>query len=345
MIDPIPKEFASSVEIVMDPKSRGRRLRSCGWVFALLACIGFALPASAAPPLGVVPSYCHPTNAGYRCIVGPFDVKSNERVEIMTGVAAPSEAGYMTSGRARLVDGAGENVGRHEVHLHHAVWLNPYERDMTCESYDDGFPAYERFFATGKELTRFDLPEGFGYHWDPQVSQSHTQSAPWWALVAHLDGMHGASDVYIRFDLGFVPEDDAGELIEVRPAWFDVRNCDSDPVYTVRKGSGRAGVHVERWAYEMKQPGRFVFFAGHLHDGGIKISLRNSTSGEQVTTSRATYGLEGEPWYLTSMSSWADRDGISVEAGDRLVLESVYDSSRTWPDVMGIMVGAFVPKE
>lgn len=39
--------------------------------------------------------------------MGPFEVEADEMLEIMTGVAAPSEAGYMTWGKAKLIPPSG----------------------------------------------------------------------------------------------------------------------------------------------------------------------------------------------------------------------------------------------
>jgi hypothetical protein len=320
------------------------RIRGVAVMAVLLA--GASSPAiSAVPTPGVVPSYCVRTPAGYRCTIGPFDVQPGERLEMMTGVAAPSAAGYITSARARLVNSSGRPVGHHLVHLHHAVWLNPHERDMTCDSYDDGrFPAYERFFATGKELTKLEMPRGYGYRWDPGIAQPYTQSAPWWWLVVHLDGMHGSSDVSIELDLGFVPDAEAKDMVSIKPVWLDVRNCNSEPVYDVRRGSGKGGVDKERWTFKMPTAGRFVFLAGHLHDGGLRTRLENRTTGRHLYTSRALYGIEDEPWYLTAMTTWSSRRGLAVGRGDVLRLTAAYDSSRSWRDVMGIMVGGLAPR-
>lgn len=321
------------------------RTRPVAIILAAILVVLLAAQGGATPLPGAVPSRCVRTDGGYRCVIGPFDVDAGEKIEMMTGVAAPSEAGYLTSGRAKIVDGSGRPLGHDLVHLHHAVWLNPYEEDMTCDSYDDGtFPGYERFFATGQEATKVDLPGGYGYLWDPQVSQPVTESAPWWAFVVHLDGMEGASDAYIEMDMGFVPEADAEGMTNVEMAWFDVRNCSSEPVFDVRKGGGRNGIHKERWTYEMPRGGRFVFVGGHLHDGGLRISLDNVTTGRHVYTSNATYGSHHEPWHLTKMSSWSGVPGIEVAAGDKLRLTAVYDSTRAWKDVMGIMGAAFVPE-
>ncbi|HWC14971.1 MAG TPA: hypothetical protein VG929_10310 [Actinomycetota bacterium] len=311
----------------------------------LTAALSLPAPVAATPPPGAVPSYCVRTVAGYRCTIGPFDVGAGETVEMMTGVAAPSEAGYMTSAHAKLVDGSGRALEHHLVHMHHAVWLNPYEEDMTCDSYDGGaFPGYERFFATGNELTKVDLPTGYGYFWDPQVSQSYTQSAPWWGFTVHLDGMHGASEAYIQLDMGFVAETEAKAMRNIEPAWFDVRNCSSEPVYDVAKGSGRNGVHREHWTYKMRSSGRFVFLAGHLHDGGLRTSLKNLTTGRHIYTSTATYASADDRRHLTKMSSWSGLPGIAVSEGDKLRLTAVYDSTQSIEGAMGIMVGAFVPR-
>ncbi|MDQ4145710.1 MAG: hypothetical protein M3198_18585 [Actinomycetota bacterium] len=306
----------------------------------MATALGPLAPSSATPPPGIVPSRCVERASGYRCTIGPFDIAAGEREEIMTGVAAPSRAGYITSATPRLLDGEGRRVAHHMVHLHHAAWLNPYEDDLTCDSYDGGLPAHERFFAAGKELTEVTLPKGYGYLWDPQISQPYTESSPWWTFVAHLDGMHGSSEVYVELDLGFVPKSRGDHIQRIRPVWLDVRNCSSEPAYTVRKGSGRRGVHRESWSYRMPVGGRFVLLGGHLHDGGLKLSL--SAAGRHLFTSRAVYGKRSHPWFLTRMTSGTWSPGLRVKKDERVTLTSSYDSSRTRRGVMGIMLGALV---
>lgn len=298
----------------------------------------------AALPGGQSPTWCEKTERGYRCMYGPVVVGADEEVQIMAGSAAPSEAGYITSARATLVDAAGDPIAHHMVHLHHAVWLNPTERDLTCDDYEGVFPNYERFFATGKERTRFRLPDGYGYFWSNQVPQPYTQSSPYWVLIAHLDGMHGSNDTFIQLNLDFTPAE-RGELTDIRPVWLDVRNCSSDPVFTVHRGSGRNGRFTERWSYQMPVGGRFVFMGGHLHDGGLRLGLRNASDEQSIFTSRALYERPREPWYLTKMTSVVTAEGIAIDAGDRVTLAAVYDSTKRWEDVMGIMVGALVVRD
>ncbi len=275
-------------------------------------------------------------------MAGPISVPPGERVELLSGVAAPPEAGYVTSARATLVDADGQQVHHHAVHLHHAVWLNPHQDDLTCDTYEDTAPNFERFFATGSERTEVVVPDGYGYHWVSPAPQARTD-VPDWVLVAMLDGMAGHAEAFIQLDLGYVAEVDADGIVPVRPVWLDVRNCSAHPVFTVEAGSGEGGLHEEVWTYEMPIGGRFVFAGGHLHDGGLQLRLDNATAGTQLFTSEAIHSVPGQPWPLTAMTTFADPDGVPVASGDVLRLTAVYDSSRTWQDVMGIMVAMLAP--
>ena len=283
---------------------------------------------------------CTPTTLGYRCFHGPVDVPTGEMVQLNEFVAAPSEAGYITSLRATLVDATGDRIAHHMVHLHHAVWINPNETDSTCGSFG-GLPNWDRFFASGKERTRVEMPEGYGYFWDNQPNSFTDEPA--WLLTAHLDGMHGQDNVFVRLDLGFTPAAEASGYTEIDPTWLDVENCSTNPVFDVAKGSGRRGIYKKRWTYTMHDSGTFVGLGGHLHDGGLRLVLRNLTTGTHMFTSDAIYGLEREPWYLTKMTAFSGVPGLPVSQGDELELVAVYDSTHRWRDAMGIMVGAFVP--
>ena len=295
---------------------------------------GVSVAHSGAPQEG-----CLATEAGYTCFHGPLDVPTGEMVEVNDAFAPPPAPGFITWMRATLVDADGNPIGHHMVHLHHAVWLNPNKPDSTCGSFG-GLPNWDRFFATGKERTKMVMPEGFGYFWDNQPN-SFSDNA-FWALSAHLDGMHGAEDVFIRLKTGFVPIEEAQGITDIDPYWFDVVNCSVNPVFDVAKGSGSGGIYKKEWTYQMDASGEFIAFGGHLHDGGLRLALKNLTTDAPVFTSHAIYGREREPWYLTKMTSYSGA-GVPVAAGDELRLTAVYDSTHRWRDAMGIMVGAFVP--
>lgn len=315
-----------------------RRLVHLALAAGLLGVCLVVAPAGAAPT-----SSCERTETGYTCLYGPVNVPSGKMVQINTSISPPGEPGYITSARATLVDGEGRRIAHHMVHLHHAVWLNPARKDMTCESFGSTIPDFDRFFASGKERTRMVMPEGYGYHWDH--SAAYRQPEPWWALTAHLDGMHGQADTYIRLNLGFIPEAEAEAdgMIDVTPVWLDVENCSLNPVFDVPKGDNPNGPFRKSWTYQMPQGGNFVSMGGHLHDGGRKLVLRNKTTASEIFTSVATYGMRREPWYLTAMSGFSEAPGRPVAANDRLKLTAVYDDTHNWRNAMGIMVGYLAP--
>ena len=307
----------------------------------------FALVASLAPGPQATPasdgptSWCETTAEGYSCTVGPIAVEEGRPTEVIAAVEAPDEPGYLTSFTPALVDVSGEPIDPHAVHLHHAVWLNPQRHDLACKAFDGFLPNPDRFFGAGKELTQVDLPEGFGYRWRPDPEAGARGSV--WGFTALLDGMHGSQQAFVRLDLGFTPAAQAASLTAFRPLWLDVRNCDTNPVFTVAEGSGNGNVYRTSSRLRAPRGGRFVAMSGHLHDGGLRLDLDNLTRDRPIFTSRASYDMAGMPWFLTGMSSFTDPSGPRIRAGDVLRLTAVYDSTRTRHDAMGIMVGALVP--
>lgn len=285
---------------------------------------------------------CTATGSGYRCLYGPFPVDYGMNTyQSGSGLPAvfvrgPADTGFITSARAAVVNANDKVIAHHAIHLHHAVWLNAAREDVTCP----GFPA-DRFFATGKERTPLKLPVGYGYHWD----QSAGDYPGVWAMNVHLDGMHKgySRDVWLRLNMDFTPGA-VDAMTDISPLWLDVDNC-SDSEYDVTKAQDEEGRwrSTRVWRYTMPASGRFVQLAGHLHDGGVALKLLNITTGERVFTSRALYEDEGDPGYLTKMTSFSSDPGIAVSEGDVLELRSTYKSRKTRLGVMGIMLSAFVP--
>ena len=303
---------------------------------AILAVAG--IPTSAAAST-VVERGCHETPLGYTCFYGPFEVGPSgwEKTKM---VPAPNEAGYITYARGTLVDRHNEPLSRHMVHLHHAVWLNPVANDLTWPEIP------ERFFATGKERTAMDLPAGYGYYW----SNGTNPGWPYygkrgWGMTAHLMGMHGMTHkgVFIRLRLGF--EGSSAALTPTRALWLDVNGSQTfDPTFDVAKGSGDNGRFKISDTLDAPVSGELIGAAGHLHDGGIRLTLRNATQNEHIFTSRALYE-DDQRWFLTGMESWYDEQGVSIVEGDDLEVTAVYDDTHNWDDAMGIMLGAFVEAE
>ncbi|MGH2753803.1 MAG: hypothetical protein ACRDLB_05160 [Actinomycetota bacterium] len=308
-----------------------------------LAILPLPAPASGGPQGASLTEGCKEKSWGYRCFYGPYDATydPDEEHNEYGLIPAPPEAGYITSMHATLVDEEGDHVGRHEAHLHHVVFANPNRSNLMCP----GFPA-DTFFASGKERTKMQLPDGYGYFWDAGSPPGYPGYPPTWGIVHHVMTMHEghSTEVFVRLDLGFDAVDE-GSLIDVTPVWLDVMGCAGDPVFDVRKGSGTKGVYERSLEMTVPAGGRFVALGGHLHDGGLKLRLDDMTSGEKLWVSRATYGPANRGWDLRRMSSFSGIPGSEVAEGDRVKLTAYYDSTHRWKKVMGIMVGALAPSE
>ncbi|MFP5297368.1 MAG: hypothetical protein ACLGHL_00060 [Actinomycetota bacterium] len=314
--------------------------RACIALLLISAFLAVGPSGAGAPSASAeVTQGCREREWGYRCFYGPF-VVTPDTDQAFDFVPTPPEPGYITSMYATLVEPDGDRVPRHAAHLHHVLWGNPNRQDLTCTT--PPFDRFDRFFATGKERTRIELPDGYGYYWDALPPPGYPDVPPTWVMAHHIMGMHEGleQEVFVRFDIGFTPESEAS-LTDIVPLWLDVDNC-GDSEYDVARGSGTDGIHEQTWDYTMPIGGELIALGGHLHDGGIKLRLDNLTKDRKMFVSRAVY--RDEPgWDLRRMTSWAGVPGRHVDAGDELLLRSFYDDSRNRRGAMGIMIGALVP--
>lgn len=273
-------------------------------------------------------SDCTPTRRGFRCVYGPVTVGPGAN-QINATVASPTVPGYITVARAGLVDESGDPVPGHAVHIHHAGWWRSDRSQPICGGRRD------LVYITGKERTRMEYPNGYGYYWPG------TESG--FALHAMLDNMHDMEmTVYLRLNLHYTAADE-GSLASVRNNWLTATGCGSHDEFDVVKGDGKNGRVRRAATYEMPVSGRFVWGTGHMHDGGIKMIFKNVTRGVRIFTSKALYEDRHDPWYLTGTTTYSAAPGIRANAGDRLRVIVVYDSTRTWRDVMGNLRASFVP--
>jgi hypothetical protein len=211
--------------------------------------------------------------------------------------------------------------------LHHAVLFSAGRPDATCGP-DQPFPGKlgQRFFASGNERTPGLFPPGFGYYVDGGN----------WSGIFHVMN-HGAEpkSVFFRVKVRWSPAS-AGGIRPLTPIWLDMNNCRTSE-YSVP-----AGQSSSHWTWTSNLTGRILSTAGHVHDGGVRTTLTNQTTGEHICTSWAGWGTKAAfQGSIESMSgcTW-DRVG-TVKKGEVLDLESVYNSSKPVPDAMGIMM-AFI---
>jgi hypothetical protein len=211
--------------------------------------------------------------------------------------------------------------------LHHAVLFEAGRQDPTCGP-DQPFPGKLglRFFASGNERTGGSFPPGFGYY----VDRGN------WSGIFHVMN-HSAEPKTVFFQVRMRwSEAAAGGVKPLTPIWLDMNNCRTSE-YAVP-----AGPHSSHWTWTSNLTGRILSTAGHVHDGGVRTTLSNQTTGQHICTSWAGWGKKAAyQGSIESMSgcTW-DRVG-TVQKGEVLDLESVYDSAQPVQDAMGIMM-AFV---
>jgi hypothetical protein len=211
--------------------------------------------------------------------------------------------------------------------LHHAVMFSAGRPDPTCGP-NEPFPGKlgQRFFASGNERTPGVFPPGFGYYVD---------SGNWSGIFHIMNHGEAPKTVFFQVKMRWSPAA-AGGVRPLTPIWLDMNNCRTSE-YAVP-----AGPSSKHWTWTSNLTGRIVATAGHVHDGGIRTTLTNQTTGQHLCTSWAGWGTKAEfKGTIESMSgcTW-DRVG-TVKKGETLDLESAYNSSEPVPDAMGIMM-AFV---
>ncbi|HEX6382949.1 MAG TPA: hypothetical protein VF180_17135 [Acidimicrobiia bacterium] len=211
--------------------------------------------------------------------------------------------------------------------LHHAVLFSAGRQDPTCGP-EQPFPGKlgQRFFASGNERTPGLFPPGFGYYAD---------AGNWSGIFHVMNHSAGPKSVFFQLKVRWSPAA-AGGVRPLTPIWLDMNNCRTSE-YAVP-----AGPSSSHWTWTSNLTGRIVATAGHVHDGGVRTTLTNQTTRQHLCTSWAGWGKKSAfQGSIESMSgcTW-DRVG-TVQKGEVLDLETVYNSSKSVPDAMGIMM-AFV---
>ncbi len=301
---------------------------------ALLACFAYlALPgfAQAGEQTLTFHSYAPIT-------VGPYGVVQGAEL-----VPSPPLDGYVVAISATVTDTNGVEEPISHIMLHHVVLSKIGTPDYTRKTFTDydgnTLPAYaQRFYAEGEERTSIVLPTGYGY---PNRGADH------WGMVYMLMNHRDTTEsVYVQYTVRYV----TGEtLTAVKPIWLDVRNCESDPIFSVPGDGPMFSTYSQHADFTMPEGGRIVAGGAHLHGGGLKLVLTNQTcGGEKLFESDPTWGLpvirpilhENGPLHMTTFST---TDGISVAAGDKLRLRATYDDSLPHVRVMGIMILYLAP--
>jgi hypothetical protein len=251
----------------------------------------------------------------------------------------PAVNGWITGFKPNLTYVNGKVPRVDVIHLHHGVWIV------------NGAPE----FAAGEEKTTVRAPAGYGWRY---------RTTDMW-LMNHM--IHNltpdATDVYITYDLQFIPDTDprAAAMKQIRTLWLDVTGPPHPyPVFDVHRGAGgrdgrytfpreskRPGYTLNR--YTVKQDGVLLGGAGHLHPGGLWADLYLTRGGRTVRLfrSRAHYfEPAGAVSWDVAMETTPPGWRVGVKKGDVLSVQATYDSRRaSWYESMGILPTVFRPGE
>jgi hypothetical protein len=247
---------------------------------------------------------------------------------ILPAMTPPCVDCFVTSMTPDLVyaDGTSANLDTGPM-LHHTVIFDPTRDDPTCGR-NTGAVGFigNRIFASGNERTPMIMPEGYAIRVD----------RPWWAGIFEIMNDSPTPNlVFFKMTVTYLPASDTS-VKPVTPVWLDVDNC-GDSQFSVPKGESHS-----TWRWKSTVTGRVVGAGGHVHNGGISISLLNSSTNQRMCTSIAGYGTK--PEYVGNIESmtacWHDRLGV-VRKGEYLMLDAYYNSMTPQDNVMGIVM-AFV---
>lgn len=295
-----------------------RRLAVLAATAALLVTAGACEPIRNAPPGGGAESV-----DTYR--VGPFDLApagqpGSDDQGWGTNIPRPDGAFGMKSIEFRVVEADGTPVPHGDMHLHHIVMMNSARQSQNCSNWP------ERFAGTGSEMTPTDLADPYAY----LVGAGDRWSATWHIMNESSE----AKEVYIEYEIGYQPGATTENTRGVTPFFLDVTGCGNSE-YDVPGNGGPGSVHTTSRTWNAPWDGLLVRSEGHVHGGGIDISLEHEPSGDTCTMV-AKYGHShphGAPGEITDCTAHN-----RFERGDRYTVTARYDNDEPVAGAMGIVM-------
>jgi hypothetical protein len=237
-----------------------------------------------------------------------------------TDIPRPEGSFGMKSISFRMVYADGTPVPHSVIHLHHIVMMNSARQSPYCSNWP------ERFAGTGSEMTPTDLPDPYAY----LVGASDQWSATWHVMNESSQ----PQEVYIEYEIGYQPGATATNTRGVTPFFLDVTGCGSSE-YDVPGGGGEGSVHTNSRTWTAPWDGYLVSAEGHVHGGGIDISLEHEPTGHTCTMV-AKYEHShphGAPGAITTCPAHN-----RFQQGDPFTVTARYDNHEPVPGAMGIVM-------
>jgi hypothetical protein len=255
---------------------------------------------------------------------GPFTLGPGDEVmgSPSSGMPRPVGSFGLKGAKFDVVDQSGTPVSVHDVHLHHIVMTTSARQDQLCSG------RRERFIGSGMERTPINL-------WGPYAYLVGASDR--WGSIYHLMNETApgtpAKTVYIQYTLSYQPGANATNSRPVIPYFMDVTGC-GNSTFDVPGNGGPGSVYTKSRSWTAPADGMAIFAGGHLHDGGIDITVKDAAPGSPSCTGVAAY--HEDPHHLASINPCVMHE--KVIAGHNYTVTARYDNSQPYNDVMGIVL-------
>jgi hypothetical protein len=278
----------------MESRARwaARALLVAAVVLAATACPGKLPPvASVGDPI-VGPNPQTPGTPGARTTVvtfgswivpaanGPGHDQAGMVTDVKFNTRKACSDCYITAARAQLryLDGTVANTDT-GLWLHHFAQADSGGVDAQCGSTIIQQLGGEIFFTGANERSQGRFPAGSGYRVRP--------TDRWSLLIDLMNTSNEAKQVRFEMTYEWVPAT-TPNMIAGKPVFMDVGQACVDSTKPAQTGQYS---YANTWT--VTTPGRVMGAAGHMHDGGTHVTLKNLTTGELICDSKAYYGGPG----------------------------------------------------
>jgi hypothetical protein len=266
---------------------------------------------------------------------GPIKIAPGQNtIELELNTFKPPVDGWITGFKPNLVREDGSVPRVDVIHLHHGVWVSNLKP----------------LFAAGEEKTEFTAPPGYGWRY---------KTSDQWIMNHMIHNLTPtAEEVYITYDLEFVPDTDpaAAGITEVQTVWLDVMGISLYPVFDALRGKGGKDKRLTypdevpgapRHSWTVPEDGAFVGTAGHLHPGGLWTDMNITRDGKTTRLFRSEavyYEPAGAVSWDVSMTATPPDWRVGLRKGDVISVSGTYDTKRaSWYESMAIMPAMFDP--
>jgi hypothetical protein len=267
--------------------------------------------------------------------LGPFNLAAMgqpgwESQSAQSGIPRPAGGFGLKAASFDLVDENGAPLARDMAHLHHVLLIDNARQDPFCGNRD------EWFAGAGAERTPLTLPDPYAYL---VGANDH-----WSALWHIMNLMDMPMTVYIKYTLTYQPGANSTNTRGVVPYFMDITGC-GNAEFDVPGDGGPGSVYEKSKSWAAPTDGIAVFAGGHLHGGGMDITLKDEWSGASCTM-QAHYTDMTMP--MPGMMTPPDHIDPCpmhnvVMKGQQYTVTARYDNSQPLMGVMGIVLAYVWP--